>query len=306
MMSELLKPLWTIIALTVLATLTSTITWTAEAKSTPKTIVILGDRTGGHRPGVFEQAIELANQQNPDLVLSVGDLIEGYSQDGKQVEAEWTEVQAMLAKLKAPFFATPGNHDISNVAMKIAWLKRYSKTYRSERIGELHLLILDTEDPPFTLPADIEQRHHQLAKAMQRSPLETQKRVLEASRLRDKVEKPGVASLSETQVEFIENALRRNQEATLTIVLMHKPLWDYNKELWDRLSQNMPSKTLAVAGHEHYITTQMNETPPRITMGTSGGVWLNDGEGRKDHILVVNTESGAVESIELSTIYNDL
>jgi hypothetical protein len=41
-------------------------------------------------------------------------------------------------------------------------------------------------------------------------------------------------------------------------------------------------------------------------MGTSGGVWLNDGEGRKDHILVVNTESGAVESIELSTIYKDL
>jgi predicted phosphodiesterase len=306
MKSELFKPLWTIAALTILATLASTNTSSAEADNTPEKIVILGDRTGGHRPGVFEQAIELANQQNHDLVLSVGDLIEGYSQDTEQIETEWTEVQAMLAKLRAPFFATPGNHDISNAAMKTAWLKRYAKTYRSERIGELHLLILDTEDPPFTLPTDIEQRHHRLAQAMQRSPLETQKRVLEASRLRDKVEKPGVASLSETQVEFIENALIKNQEAALTIVLMHKPLWDYNKDLWTRLTQNMPSKTLAVAGHEHYITTELNETPPRITMGTSGGVWLKDGEGRKDHILVIDTESGDVESIELSTIYNEL
>ena len=42
---------------------------------------IVGDRTGGHRPGVFRHAIQRLNQLQPEFVVGVGDLIEGYKED---------------------------------------------------------------------------------------------------------------------------------------------------------------------------------------------------------------------------------
>ena len=37
---------------------------------------IVSDRTGGHRPGVFEDAVKKLNLLQPEFVMSVGDLIE--------------------------------------------------------------------------------------------------------------------------------------------------------------------------------------------------------------------------------------
>ena len=40
--------------------------------------VIVTDRTGGHRPGVFPDAMRRLNLLQPEFVMSVGDLIEGF------------------------------------------------------------------------------------------------------------------------------------------------------------------------------------------------------------------------------------
>src|SRR5579863_6918860 len=45
---------------------------------------IITDRTGGHRPGVFAAAVQKINLMQPEFVISVGDLIEGYSEDKGQ------------------------------------------------------------------------------------------------------------------------------------------------------------------------------------------------------------------------------
>ena len=44
-------------------------------------IAIMTDRTGGHRPGIWMQAVERINWLRPDFVVSVGDLIEGYTEN---------------------------------------------------------------------------------------------------------------------------------------------------------------------------------------------------------------------------------
>ncbi len=54
-------------------------------------IAIMTDRTGGHRPGVWMQAVESINLLRPDFVMSVGDLIEGYTENEAQVQKEWKE-----------------------------------------------------------------------------------------------------------------------------------------------------------------------------------------------------------------------
>src|SRR5690242_7591922 len=55
--------------------------------------VIVTDRTGGHRPGVFGQAVKKINLLQPEFVISVGDLIEGGSEDNGQWALEWAEFQ---------------------------------------------------------------------------------------------------------------------------------------------------------------------------------------------------------------------
>ncbi len=94
--------------------------WTnLKVNNRPKNFqfVILTDRTGGRRPGVFTRAIEKVNLLQPEFVVSVGDLIEGYTEDPGGWALEWSEFQSTLERLQMPFFYCAGNHDISNLPM---------------------------------------------------------------------------------------------------------------------------------------------------------------------------------------------
>src|SRR5215467_13160288 len=48
---------------------------------------IVSDRTGGHRARVFSQAVEQLNLLQPEFVLSVGDLIVGYTDKADRLAA---------------------------------------------------------------------------------------------------------------------------------------------------------------------------------------------------------------------------
>ena len=72
---------------------------------------IVSDRTGGHRAQVFSQAVERLNLMQPEFVLSVGDLIEGYTDDKSKLTSQWREFQSYISQLQMPFFYVPGNHD---------------------------------------------------------------------------------------------------------------------------------------------------------------------------------------------------
>ena len=90
---------------------------------------IVSDRTGGHRAGVFEKAVTKLNLLMPEFVVSVGDLIEGYSKDSLEVNRQWDEFNGFIDQLAPPFFYVPGNHDFSNAMMKNQWLERYGRDY---------------------------------------------------------------------------------------------------------------------------------------------------------------------------------
>ena len=93
--------------------------------------VVVSDNTGGERAGVFESAMGRINLLQPAFVVSVGDLIEGYTEDRTQLVAEWDKFDTYLDKLDAPFFYVPGNHDYSNQAMADVWAERYGPSYYS-------------------------------------------------------------------------------------------------------------------------------------------------------------------------------
>src|SRR5210317_221883 len=59
-----------------------------EAGEVDFTFAIISDLTGGERPGIFKVAVEQLNMLDPDFVLSVGDLIEGGTEDTNQLIKE--------------------------------------------------------------------------------------------------------------------------------------------------------------------------------------------------------------------------
>ena len=156
--------------------------------------VIVSDRTGGARPGVFESAIPKVNLLEPAFVVSVGDLIEGNTEDQAQLDREWDEFEGFVAGLETPFFYAAGNHDMSNAVMAATWQARFGPSYYRFVYKDVLFLVLNSE--LFGMVRDMH------------TPV------------------PGPWTQAE-QMAFIAETLRRFPNPRWTIVIIHQPRWDY-------------------------------------------------------------------------------
>ena len=85
----------------------------APEKEAGFVFVVYGDRTGGSANGVtvLQQAVAETNLFDPDLVMTVGDLIQGYN-----TTSEWMpqmlQYKAIMSNLECPWYPVAGNHDV--------------------------------------------------------------------------------------------------------------------------------------------------------------------------------------------------
>ncbi|MBD5778584.1 metallophosphoesterase [Pelagicoccus sp. NFK12] len=107
---------------------------------------IITDNTTGGREGVLEDAFCKLNWLQPEFVMSVGDLIQGYTTDRKQLEYEWDEFEGFVEKLEMPFFYVAGNHDYTNPVMAEVWKERYGASYYSFVYHDVFCLVLNSND----------------------------------------------------------------------------------------------------------------------------------------------------------------
>ncbi len=130
--------------------------------------VVVTDRTGGVRPGVFEDAVRKINLLQPEFVMSVGDLITGHTEDRSQIDTEWREFMGFVDQLDMPFYFVPGNHDITNKIMEEEWLRRFGRLYYHFVYQNVLFLCLDSEDPPPSHIGKAQQDY--VAKALAENP----------------------------------------------------------------------------------------------------------------------------------------
>ena len=90
---------------------------------------VIGDRTGGHVEGVYGEILDEVQRLRPDFVMTVGDMIEGYTEDSTQLNSEWKEYLGLVDRLSMPIYYTPGNHDITNEVMRPFYLRYVGEPY---------------------------------------------------------------------------------------------------------------------------------------------------------------------------------
>ena len=123
--------------------------WTERAVPTVPDdfrFVIMADRTGGVRPGIFEAAAGKVNLLRPDFVMSIGDYITGGSEDAAEVDRQWNEFDAIVKGLDMPFFYVPGNHDVSTPVQVERWRQRLGRAYYYFVYKDVLFLCLNTQD----------------------------------------------------------------------------------------------------------------------------------------------------------------
>ncbi len=114
-----------------------------DLASCPVRFAIASDRTGGHVDHIYDQIITEIERMRPDFVMTVGDQIEGYSDDTTTLYKQWHEYDSIVTQLTMPLYLTPGNHDIlSDIAEKV-FRKFHGDPHYSFDFRGLRFIVLD-------------------------------------------------------------------------------------------------------------------------------------------------------------------
>ncbi|MBU0984729.1 MAG: metallophosphoesterase [candidate division Zixibacteria bacterium] len=104
---------------------------------------IIGDRTGDARPGVYESIVAEIEQLKPDFVVTVGDMIEGYTEDSVVLEQRWREYMEIAGRFTMPIYYTAGNNDITTDGMAGHYFRYVGANYYAQDAGGVRLVVLD-------------------------------------------------------------------------------------------------------------------------------------------------------------------
>ncbi len=217
---------------------------------------IVTDRTGGRRPGVFAKAVTKLNLLQPEFVMSVGDLIQGYTEDPGQWALEWSEFESRIGELEMPFFLCAGNHDISNMPMSDEWNRKFGRSYYHFVYRNTLFVVLNSEQNP----------------------------------------KKGIPyTINKEQQEWFAEVMKANADVRWTFVMLHKPAWSYAGDDpaefgWTPIEAALQGRQYTVfAGHKHNYARMVRKNREYYMLATTGGGSNLSGyeTGRFDHFVWV-------------------
>lgn len=267
---------------------TATKPWTAEPAPKPEndfTFAIISDLTGDERAGIFNVAVQQLKLLRPEFIMSVGDLIEGGTEDTLQLKKEYDYFDERVLKAGVPFFHVGGNHDLTNPAMRKYWEKRYGKRYYHFVYQNVLFLILDTEDYAETRMNEI-----YIARKRALELLDSGKAKEAEQSAYFKMNERVTGEIGDEQSAYFEKVIAENSNVRWTFLFFHKPVWKREEPRnLDRIEKALQGKKYtAINGHLHeYSYTERNNND-YIMLGTTGGGQNASKPNAFDHITLVN------------------
>lgn len=107
------------------------------------TFAVIGDRTGSAEEGQYEKVLAEVADLGPDLIITVGDHIQGYTSDSARVEDQWDDYLSILDGTGIQYYLTPGNHDIYDEQSRAIYRRRFGSPDRFFRFMGKVFVILD-------------------------------------------------------------------------------------------------------------------------------------------------------------------
>ena len=254
--------------------------------------IVFGDRTGGPVEGisVLEQAVTDTNLLDPDLVLTVGDLVNGYNaQDAWMAQA--AEYKAAMAKLRMPWFPVSGNHDIY-------WRGA------NKPVGE-HETNFEATFGPLWYAVQHKQCWFVVLHSDEGNPATGEK----------DFNKPECQQMSEAQFAWLSETLQKAKAARHVFVFLHHPRWltRYGTD-WDRVHKLLATNgnvTAVFAGHIHRMRFDGVRDGIQYFTVASVGAHLEfeapqAGYLHQFHVVTVRKEGITVAALPVGTVLDPL
>ena len=261
--------------------------WTSNAFELEEedfTFAIISDLTGGERENIYSTAVGQLNRLDPTFVLSVGDLIDGGTEDTLQLEKEWNSFDFRTSILNMPFFHLGGNHDLTNPIMRKFWKQRFGPRYYHFVYENVLFLMMDSEDYEEKRMLEI---YHARAKALQIINGEIEG-VYEESEYYNMPERK-IGGMSTDQFKYYKDVLEKYPNVKWTFILMHKPLWLREDEKGlgklETLLVNRPYTV--INGHFHSFSHRKRLGRNYTMLGTTGGAQNATDSMAFDHVTLV-------------------
>ena len=247
--------------------------WTAaQPDYTEDTVrfAIFSDLTGGERDGVFDIAVEQLNLLRPELIVNVGDLIEG-STDRSVIDQQWDSFNERANKARAPIFYTGGNHDLLGEEVRAAWQDRNGPRYYHFRYRDILFLVLDTEDHTTERLREIAQLRQEAIQVAAEHGWDAAGKTEYANLPEDET-----GMISSQQADAMVQAIADNSDVRWTFLLMHKAPWSgTGVPAWQRIESALGDRPFTVFhGHRHAYKHERRDGRDYIQLATTGGVFL--------------------------------
>jgi hypothetical protein len=261
------------------------------------TFAVFSDLTGGERPGIFSIAVEQLSLLRPELILNVGDLIEGGTEDLNEIDEQRKSFEERASRANAPVFYVGGNHDLTGDVLQRSWEERYGRRYYHFVYKEVLFLVLDTED-------NTSERTQQLQKirdeAISVFEFEGRAAFLETDYVKSPEQRAG--NVTQEQSNYFLNVLADNPDVRWTFLFMHKAPWlRGDLEPFAAIEAALADRSYTVFhGHLHAYRYAERLGRDYIQLGTTGGVHLPDAQGRAvDHVTLVTVDDSGVDIANL-------
>ena len=271
----------------------------APEEETGFVFVVYGDRTGGSANGVtvLQQAVTETNLFDPDLVMTVGDLIQGYN-----TTSEWMpqmlQYKAIMSNLECPWYPVAGNHDVY-------WRG-------PDRPAEEHETNYEEHFGPLWYDFTHKNAHFIVLYTDEADP---------KTGVRN-FGRPASQKMSDEQIEFLEAALERGADSDHVLVFLHHPRWlkgGYGDD-WDKVHavlKDAGNVSACFAGHIHQMRYDgKRDGIEYVSLATVGGHqnFFAPDAGWDDefHVITVRTdglEMAAVpvgETLDVRRITGDI